>query len=219
MAKRTKKPWPTKDVMNQIYNLKLWGGNKFDFYSGDGSHDSKIIEPYLNNIISFLKSYNNAITVCDLGCGDFNIGKHLTNYTSKYIAVDIVKTLIERNKILFKEDNLEFLCLDIIEDALPKGDCVILRQVLQHLSNKEIQKILKKLSAYKYIILTEHLPFGDFVPNKDIIAGQGIRLKHNSGINVLEAPFNLKIVAESYFEDIILLNNKGRIQTKVYQCF
>ena len=66
-------------------------------------------------------------------------------------AVDIVETLIERNKTLFKRDNLEFLCLDIVKDELPKADCVIIRQVLQHLSNTEIQHILKKLKAKEII--------------------------------------------------------------------
>ena len=58
--------------------MHLWGGKDFDFYSGSGSHDSQIIEPYLDAVSTFLKSHNNTLTVCDLGCGDFNIGKQLT---------------------------------------------------------------------------------------------------------------------------------------------
>ena len=193
MLKKTKKPWPAKDVMNQIYEMNLWGGNQFDFYSGIGSHDAKIIDPYLKVIIAFLESYNRSLIVCDLGCGDFNIGKHLTKYSKKYIAIDIVENLTKRNKNLYKDHNLEFYCLDIINDKLPSGDCIILRQVLQHLSNKDIEKVIKKITIYKYIILTEHIPLGNFVSNKDIISGQGIRLKQNSGVNILEAPFNLKI--------------------------
>nr|WP_321237579.1 methyltransferase domain-containing protein [uncultured Psychroserpens sp.] len=216
MRKKNQKPWPTKAVMNQIYEQYLWGGEPFDFYSGQGSHDQKIIKPYLEATASFLKSHNNALTVCDLGCGDFNIGKHLTKYTKTYIAVDIVDDLIERNKIKFKEDHLEFLCLDIAEDKLPQADCIILRQVLQHLSNQEIQNIVKKLKDYKYIIVTEHLPVGHFTPNIDIISGQGIRLKHNSGVNLLEAPFNLKILEQSILSDIILDENKGKIITTRY---
>lgn len=45
MTKKVKAPWPTKDVMTQIYDRHLWGGNEFDFYSGAGSHDPKIIAP------------------------------------------------------------------------------------------------------------------------------------------------------------------------------
>ena len=219
MAKSPKKPWPTKDVMTQIYDLKLWGGKDFDFYSGKGSHDSKIINPYIERLIVFLQSHNNALVVCDLGCGDFNIGKHLTRYTRKYIAIDIVEKLIIRNKTLFKEDNLEFCCLDITKDKIPSGDCIILRQVLQHLSNTEIQDIIKKIAAYKYIILTEHIPLGNFTPNKDIISGQGNRLKQNSGVNILETPFNLKIKEEKVLGAYILENNKERIVTTLYKMF
>ncbi|GAA4240328.1 class I SAM-dependent methyltransferase [Winogradskyella damuponensis] len=214
---KPKTPWPTKDAMQQVYDLHLWGGKDFDFYSGDGSHNIKIVEPYLHSVSTFLKSHNNSLSVCDLGCGDFNTGKQLINYTKKYIGIDIVENLIERNKTLFKAENLEFHCLNIVEDELPKTDCVILRQVLQHLSNTEIQKIIKKLSHYKYLILTEHLPVGNFTPNIDIISGQGIRIKKNSGVNLLEAPFNLKIVEAQKLSQITLDNNKGIIKTTLYR--
>lgn len=217
MAKKTKKPWPTKDVMNQIYEMHLWGGHTFDFYSGFGSHNPEIINSYLNAIVSFLKSHKTPLIVCDLGCGDFNIGKNLTQYTKKYNAIDIVENLIDRNKTLYKEDNLFFGCLDITKDELPEADCVILRQVLQHLSNKEIESITKKLANYKYIILTEHLPMGNFEPNKDINSGQGIRLKQISGINILEPPFSFKIKAQKQLNEYILEYGKGRIVTILFE--
>ncbi|WOD42144.1 class I SAM-dependent methyltransferase [Hwangdonia lutea] len=219
MTKKQKKPWPTKDVMHQIYDMHLWGGKDFDFYSGEGSHNPEIINPYLDAIIGFLNAFAEKITVCDLGCGDFNIGKHLATYSKKYTAVDIVETLIERNKKLFKKDNLEFRCLDISKEALPQADCIILRQVLQHLSNAEIQSTLKKLEAFKYIILTEHIPVGSFTPNKDIISGQGIRLKQNSGVNILEAPFNFKIKNEKQLNKYVLDDKKGRIVTTLFEVF
>ncbi|MBP0902941.1 class I SAM-dependent methyltransferase [Mariniflexile gromovii] len=203
--------------MNQIYELKLWGGKDFDFYSGSGSHDLEITKPYIDALIAFFEAHNKSLIVCDLGCGDFNIGKHLTKYTKKYMAVDIVESLIARNKKLFKEANLEFQCLDIAIDELPDADCAILRQVLQHISNSEIQQVVKKLKAYKYIILTEHVPLGNFTPNKDVISGQGIRLKQNSGVNLLEAPFHLKIKEATLLNEHVLENNKGRIVTTLYK--
>jgi len=205
--------------MNQIYDLHLWGGNDFDFYSGEGSHDVKIVQPYIDAITTFLSSHNNSLTICDLGCGDFNIGKHLVKNTKRYIAIDIVENLIERNKALYKSNNLEFQCLDISEDELPKADCIILRQVLQHLSNEEIQHIVESLTNYKYIILTEHIPIGDFEPNKDKIAGQGIRIKQNSGVDLLKEPFHLEVIEKENLNEIILDNNKGRITTLLYTCF
>ena len=103
-TERIKNPWPTKDAMAQIYEMKLWGRGKTDFYSGAGSHNLEIINPYIDVLISFLTSFKSPLTVCDLGCGDFNIGKELVKYTKKYVAVDIVESLIAHNKEKLKED-------------------------------------------------------------------------------------------------------------------
>ena len=217
--KKAKKPWPTKDAMEQVYEMNLWGGNKAPFYSGIGSHDPKIVDPYIDAITSFLKSFKTPLHVCDLGCGDFNVGKELVKHTKKYVAVDIVNNLIFHNKEKFKEDNLEFQCLDIAVDNLPSGDCAILRQVLQHLSNAEIQQILNKLTAFKYVILTEHVPVGEFTPNKNIISGQGNRMKKQSGINLLAPPFNFKVKEEKLVLSVILEDSSGVINTTIYKVF
>lgn len=213
----TKRPWPTKDAMTQVYEKHLWGGKDFDFYSGIGSHDPTTVNLYTKTVSDFLKFNSGKLKVCDLGCGDFNIGKQLVPHTSKYFAIDIVESLIDRNKSIFNADHLEFQCLDISKDELPNADCIILRQVLQHLSNDEIIRIVRKLSNYKYIILTEHIPFGDFIPNSDIIAGQGIRLKHNSGVDLLAEPFNLKVKSTKILNEVILENDKGRIVTILFR--
>ncbi len=219
MNKKEKKPWPTKLAMEQVYKKNLWGGNQTDFYSGAGSHQPEIVNPYLEAVTSFLNSFESPLTVCDLGCGDFNVGKELVKHTKKYVAVDIVAALITRNKETFKAPNLEFHCLDIAVDPLPSGDCALVRQVLQHLSNTEIQSILKKLAVYKYVILTEHLPERDFVPNKDIISGQGNRLKKQSGVNVLASPFNFKVEEEKQLSAVVLNNGKGVIVTTLLRLF
>jgi len=217
--RKIKKPWPTIKAMEQVYNMKLWGDNNTNFYSGDGSHNPIIVTPYLKTITSFLTSFKTPLTVCDLGCGDFNIGKQLVKHTYKYIAIDIVSDLITHNKENFKDERLEFKCLNIASDDLPLGDCAILRQVLQHLSNAEIKTIIKKLKHFKYIILTEHLPQGNFTPNKDIISGQGIRLKKQSGLDLLVSPFNLTIKEKKELLATNLENNKGVITTTLYRMF
>ncbi|TVR34671.1 MAG: class I SAM-dependent methyltransferase [Balneolaceae bacterium] len=216
---RIKKPWPTKDAMEQVYKMKLWGDNKSDFYSGEGSHHPELVEPYIDVLTSFLTSFETPLVVCDLGCGDFNVGKELVKHTQRYIAVDIVADLIERNKEKFKEENLEFHCLDIASDDLPKGDCALLRQVLQHLSNSEVQRIISKLTDYNYLILTEHLPEGDFTPNKEIISGQGTRLKKQSGLDLLAPPFSLKIEEEKQLLSIPSKPGNGVLVTTLYKLF
>ncbi|WP_121666439.1 class I SAM-dependent methyltransferase [Mesonia aquimarina] len=212
-----KKTWPTKDAMVQIYEKNLWGGKNAEFYSGLGSHHPQVVKSYVAVVSSFLKSLESPPVVCDLGCGDFNIGKELVQYASNYIAIDIVPGLIDHNKQTFKRNNLEFYSLDIAKDELPFGDCAIVRQVLQHLSNAEIKNIVKKLYNYKYIILTEHLPEEDFEPNKDIISGQGIRLKKQSGINLLTAPFNFKVKEEKQLLSMKSPDFKGNLETMLYR--
>jgi len=179
-TKTPKKPWPTKKAMEQIYEQNLWGHNDADFYSGFGSHNPEIVNPYLKVVKEFLTSFDEPITVCDLGCGDFNIGKELVPFTKKYIGVDIVEDLIHHNKEKYKAENLEFLCLDLAKDKLPKADCAIIRQVLQHLSNAEVQQIITKLSAYKYIILTEHLPNGNFNPIEILFLDKELESKNKA---------------------------------------
>ena len=214
--KRIKKPWPTKLAMEQVYAMKLWGGQQSDFYSGSGSHLPEMVNPYLDMVTTFLASFRIPLTICDLGCGDFNVGSKLVKHTKKYLAVDIVSDLIERNKERFKEENLEFHCLDIAVDDLPPADCVILRQVLQHLSNSEVQHVVGKLSDYKYVILTEHLPEGAFTSNKDIISGQGIRLKKQSGLDLLAPPFNFKVKEEKQLLSVVLNDGGGVVVTTLY---
>ncbi|AFL81235.1 hypothetical protein Aeqsu_1755 [Aequorivita sublithincola DSM 14238] len=219
MAKKPKTPWPTKLAMEQVYEKKLWGGNQTDFYSGEGSHHPEIVNPYIDAVTAFLTSFKNKLTVCDLGCGDFNVGNQLVTHTKKYVAVDIVPSLIARNNETFKAENLEFQCLDIAVANLPTGDCAILRQVLQHLSNTEIQSIVNKLAAYKYVILTEHTPQDNFIPNKDIISGQGNRLKVQSGVNILASPFKFKVKEETQLSAVVLDDGKGVIVTTLYKIF
>ncbi len=217
--KTIKKPWPTKDAMVQVYEKNLWGTNNTAFYSGEGSHNTNIVAPYVDAVISFLNSFKDPLTVCDLGCGDFNVGKELVSYTNKYTAIDIVPGLIEHNKAKFKIEKLEFQCLDISEEKLPQADCAIIRQVLQHLSNAEILKVVNKLSQYKYVILTEHIPNGDFEPNKDIISGQGTRLKKKSGIDLMAPPFYYDPKEEKQLLSVFLSENNGVIVTSLFTIF
>lgn len=211
----TKKPWPTRDVMEQIYENQLWGEGEAPFYSGEGSHLRDIIEPYIREVRIFLSTFETPISVADLGCGDFNVGSQLIDFASKYVGVDIVQSLIEHNKEVYKNATTSFQCLDLAKDKLPKADCALARQVLQHLSNKEIQEILNNLSQYRHLIITEHIPKGTYVPNLDIISGQGTRLKKRSGVDVLAPPFNFN----SKFQKVLGVVDQGDsvIKTVVYE--
>ena len=140
---------------------------------------------------SFLKIKKNLI-VTDLGCGDFNIGSKIFKYSKQYIAVDIVEDLIDRNRKKYKSDKLKFLSIDIIIDDIPIGDCLLIKEVLQHLTNNEIKVILSKIKNYKYIFITESEPLFDLIPNIDKVKGPDCRTDLKSAVLIDESPFNFK---------------------------
>ena len=81
--------------------------------------------------------------VIDYGCGDFNVGKNFINEVKTYYAYDVVDNLIKYNKKKFKFKNLHFKKKDITKDNIIAVDVIFVRQVLQHLSNRDIEKFLK----------------------------------------------------------------------------
>ncbi len=183
----------TAEVFSNIYKNNKWGGAKGEFYSGTGSTTKHAIK-YAETIKSFIKS-NNIKTVVDLGCGDFNVGQQIQGDNTCYTGIDIVPDLIKRNQELYSNAATTFMCLNIIEDNLPEGELCLIRQVLQHLSNKQIQNILKKTQLFKYVIVTEHYPSEvvSITPNKDKPHGEDTRIYDNSAVYLDRAPFNITI--------------------------
>ena len=213
-------------IFEEIYKKKLWSPDEekdnFKFYSGPGSHLKEFTNIYINNVKEFLLSFDRKPNVVDLGCGDFTIGKQIRKYCDKYIAVDVFDELIESNKKLYNNYNVEFKTLDITKNTLPDGEICFLRQVLQHLSNKDIKKFLDLAHGkYNYLILTEHLPSNDkFVSNLDIVTGPQIRLYKNSGVVLTEKPFNFSIISEKNICSISskqILGFQGVLNTLIYQ--
>lgn len=214
---KEKKRWPTKAVMEQIYDLHLWGGEQADFYSGSGSHDKHIVQPYVEEISAFLKQFKKSAKVLDLGCGDFNVGEQLLPFVDTYIGIDIVESLIKRNREKYKDDaSVSFEVLDICNAKWPEAEIVFIRQVLQHLSNAEISKVVQQLPSYSFVVLTEHIPLGDFVANADIVTGQGIRLKKKSGVDITLEPFNYK-PTEVLGQFTLPYDEKSCIKTTIYK--
>ena len=179
------------EVFSTIYRKKLWGGRfSFGAHSGSGSRNKIVVDPYVSAVRKFLLSLERP-SVVDLGCGDFHVGNQLVDCARQFIACDVVDFLIEQNRRTFP--SVDFRLVDATSDDLPQGDVVLVRQVLQHLSNEQVSKILPKLCGYKYAIITEHIPgFAGFVPNLDKNAGADHRVNFGSGLVLTEPPFNFR---------------------------
>lgn len=200
-----------------IFIIIIYGGNSTKeqkYNSGIGSTDTDTIEQYVSGLKNYFepKKFN----ILDIGCGNFNVGIKTRDHFNEYIACDIVEDLIEYNKLKYHTSNVLFTKLNAINDILPDADIVILRQVLQHLSNAEIFSILKKLKKYKFIIITEHIPtLLNIVYNIDKLIGPDIRLSNNSGVSLSKLPFNLKFKKETQICNI--MQSEGRVETIIYE--
>ena len=210
----------TQEVFTRIYRERFWGQSddpEDEYFSGSGSRDRVIVESYVNAVGQFLKSFDKKPNVVDVGCGDFFIGSQIRPFCGDYIACDIVEPLIAFNKEKYKSSNVDFRVLDLTKNSLPEGDVLFSRQVLQHLSNRQIMAVLPEISRkFKYLVLTEHLPASEsFAHNLDIPSGPMFRVPINSGIVLTSPPFNLAVKEESVLCQ--QAEHGGIIQTTLYK--
>ncbi len=210
-------PLDHKAVFNRIYGTGVWGKKAGEeFFSGPGSHDDSLVGPYVESVKRFLATIGAAPSVVDLGCGDFNVGQYIRPYCGRYVACDVVPGLIAHNARKFASLNVDFQCVDMVDEALPTGQVIILRQVLQHLSNAMIARVLDKVQAScDYLILTEDIPLHEgFVPNADKPTGPGTRTQFGSGVVPEARPFNFECQSHEAICELTLENS--RLRTVVY---
>jgi 2-polyprenyl-3-methyl-5-hydroxy-6-metoxy-1,4-benzoquinol methylase len=207
------------EIFTSTYMNYRWGRKRGDFalYSGDGSHKAEIVDGYISKVSEFLRTFNGKVILVDIGCGDFNIGSKICDLTSEYIACDVVPAVINSNKQKYRYANVKFKVLDATTETLPDGDIIILRQVLQHLSNIDILKVLRSIEhKFKYLIFTDHQPLNpNWKPNIDKQTGSNIRNEFNSGLDLTAEPFNL-LAAESQIIDSVKTHD-GYIRTFIYK--
>jgi 2-polyprenyl-3-methyl-5-hydroxy-6-metoxy-1,4-benzoquinol methylase len=213
------------DIFSSIYANNIWGGNSGDFFSGIGSDDNFAV-PYCELITDFVAHQKlEKIKIIDLGCGDFRVGQQLLKNLEKakieyqYTGIDIVPKLIEHHNSKYSASNVKFLCLNMTTEDLPTGDICLIRQVLQHLSNQDIKKVLDKTTQYNSVFITESHPNNaeDCVPNIDMLTGAEIRLEQNSGVFLDQAPFDLNqvelVLTIPNEEKVSLYGKKSKICT------
>ncbi len=184
---------PLQLMFETIYAEQLWGSHaEHRFYSGDGTHNRDITASTVDYLRTLIRELPAAPVIVDLGCGDFHFGSQLSDLSRHYHACDIALNVIEHNKQTFASDRISFHHLDACLEQPPAGDLLIIRQVLQHLSNRQIGQILQWLQHYEYVVITEHLPAGTFKANTDKPAGADSRLRFHSGVQVDQPPFNIQ---------------------------
>jgi hypothetical protein len=122
-----------------IYQRGVWGVG-----SGEGSNPDNLKE-YSKWFRKFLRD-NDIVSIRDLGCGDCRSWRMLYEGT-EYIGYDCCSELISEHQKTYFSSLSSFIHLDIIEntDDIEKGDLYILKDVLQHLNQSSIEKVLDTL--------------------------------------------------------------------------
>ena len=210
-----------REIFTNVYQNKLWGAaspeNESPFYSGPGSSDPQIVDPYVETVKRFFDSFPAKKKAVDLGCGDFLVGSRIIDSFDSYTACDVVPELVDFNQKYWRHLPVEFSVVDLVKDEIPTGDVLILRQVLQHLSNDDISKFTQSIPrGFSYLLLTEHLPSeNDFLANKDKVSGTDIRLGSGSGVVLTQPPFNVNFKAETTLLSVPQFG--GSIVTTLYE--
>lgn len=188
------------NIFEKIYLESEWKED-YGTDSGPGSSLECSIEYvlFLNNFLN----QNKIFSILDLGCGDFNLMKHINLENIEYLGIDIVEFVIKNNLKHYKKNNINFEHNDIlIYKPQKKYDLIIIKDVLQHLCNINIIKLLNNIDYCNSILITNDITS----ENEDCVDGD------YRGIDLQKNPFNIpvknlfKFHSCNFIKQISLLN-------------
>jgi hypothetical protein len=141
-----------KFKFKKIFKENLFGGG--DSVSGPGSDalQTRIIKEEIPNL---MRKYQIS-SLIDAPCGDFFWMRDVNLKGMSYIGCDIVQELIDKNNKQFSGSERKFICVNIVNEVLPKSDIILSRDCLVHLSNEQIFKALNNFvkSGSQYLLTT-----------------------------------------------------------------
>lgn len=190
---------PVEEIFTHIYKGNFWGSG--ESISGPGS-ELRVTHNMRQKLSTLIKRFGIA-SIADAPCGDLNWMKHVDIGTCKYIGIDIVQELIENNTKTFGPAR-EFRHFNLLENVIEKVDLIICRDMLAHLTDEQIFKVLRnfKQSGSKYILMTTNL------------AAQGNTTIENAGdwrkLNLELPPFNFPRPLALIEEDVPFEWERGK---------
>jgi len=182
-----------------VYRNRVWlNGRQSGSLSGEGSEvaNTAPVRQRIPEILQFLGSQ----LLLDVGCGDFNWMKEV-ELPGKYIGVDIVSDVIEADEAAYGSDRRIFQRLDATRDPLPSADTILCREILFHLSFRDIWRVIENVhrSGASFFIVTNDTKL---TVNADILSGD-FRM-----LNLHKAPFLFPVPSTTIPDDCVA---SGRI--------
>jgi SAM-dependent methyltransferase len=136
----------------QIYARGSWGVDaqgKGTSGAGSSLEATKVYRTFLQDFLA----RNRIRSVVDAGCGDWEFSQAIDWTGIDYLGLDIVPSVIAANKRRFGAAKVRFAVADIVRDELPPADLLLVKDVLQHLSNADVTRFLAQLPRYRHVLL------------------------------------------------------------------
>lgn len=195
MLTALKKRTQIRDAFRHVYKTNAWGGQ--ESVSGEGSSLEQTVV-LRKTLPSLLRSIQ-ATTMLDAPCGDYFWMKGVSLDLESYIGVDIVKEIIDQNRRRYGGRGKQFFGKDITKDRLPRVDCILCRDCLDHMSFEHVFRALENFrqSGAKYLLATTYT---ERTHNDDIVTGAAWR-----PTNLQQPPFSfpppIQLINEECTED------------------
>ena len=123
------------DVFTAIYRTNAW--ENAESRSGHGSTVARC-RPVMRALADLIEQFG-VKSLLDAPCGDFNWMKEVALPGVRYVGVDVVAEMIERNRRLYGRPGRAFRCLDVTRGPLPRADAIFCRDCLVHLCHADVR--------------------------------------------------------------------------------
>lgn len=139
-------------AFQSIYATHEWKGGSL---SGPGSDPERTLE-FRNFLENFIES-KNIRSIVDFGCGDWTYAKLMDWKGAHYIGIDVVDTVVQRNRELYESARVQFLLRQSLDAPMPQAELFVAKDVLQHLPTEDVHKVLAIASSYQYCIFVNDI--------------------------------------------------------------
>lgn len=180
---------PMSDVFNRVYDNNYWGNAESRSGNGSDLTQTAVIRVEIPKLIRNLR----VRSMLDIPCGDFFWMQECKTGVETYIGADVVPSMIQQLNEHHGSAGRRFEVLDLSEDALPKVDLVLCRDLLVHFSSSDIRRAVANLkrSGSTYLLTTT---FTDRDHNMEIPTSGDWR------------PLNLQLAPISFPKPLRLIN-------------
>jgi hypothetical protein len=175
-------------LFTQVYETSGW--DSAESGSGTGSELRATVD--IRERLPELLTRLDVRTMLDAPCGDLNWMRHIPLPVETYHGVDIVASVIEKNRQEYGNEQRDFAVADLTKDKLPYVDLILCRDCLVHVSFQDAADILENFRATgaQWLVINT---YANVERNHNQFTGRNWRQ-----LNMQLPPFNFPAPLESF---------------------